>query len=172
MKSLTYYKGTGYGQINKVLRENDIPLVINSKMAEQDSTLEHISNIDKLLNQSGFKGILYRAIQGNTIIEKAYSSTTPDLDVARQFTDYDKCCVVSFKLPNDIKYHYFEHKIEPELLLQRSLQYYNITEHPHIRHLYTANVRKYEPPKVDQKSVEKMRAELMAKMLLEEDEDF
>ena len=88
-KSLIFYKGTGYGPINKLLRNNNIPingkldkLVNDSKQSSEHKILKHIQDIDSVLkiNNKWDGRILYRGIKGlkidvgGLIINKGYTS--------------------------------------------------------------------------------------------------
>ena len=106
-KSLLYYQGSGYGNINAFLRENIIRTVdegedseitendIGEKNIDSVSCLKHVNNIERAINMGDTYPnlILYRGLSAthvqNTsgeIVEKGFCSTTTDVEVAKRFT--------------------------------------------------------------------------------------
>jgi len=170
MNSLKFYQGTGYGKINKFLRElPDEKIISNNR---DDPIVKHIINIDKELknnklnNMLMFRGInsaLIKNLPSNVLVNKAYSSSTPDINVATQFAD--ECCILSFTIPNDIKTHIYDYKNitsknlkEQEILIERNTQFVNITQDKYNPNLYNAILTKYKPPNVNKQMEEYNRA--------------
>jgi hypothetical protein len=152
-KSLLYYQGSGYGNINAFLRENIIRTVdegedseitendIGEKNIDSVSCLKHVNNIERAINMGDTYPnlILYRGLSAthvqNTsgeIVEKGFCSTTTDVEVAKRFTK-NKCCLLTFTIPRDLRVYKFKYKrsltytlVEDEYLLQRNIVFSNI----------------------------------------------
>lgn len=183
MNSFKYYQGTGYGKINNFLREMSNESVINNN--KDDPIVEHILNIDrgmkynKLNNMLMFRGInssLIKNLPSNVLVNKAYSSATPDFNIASNFTD--DCCILSFIIPDDIKTYIYDYKNitsknlkEQEVLLQRNTQFVNITQDKYNPNLYNAVLTKYKPPNVSQqmKEYNRVREQYMKQMIIDDD---
>ena len=163
MNSLKYYRGTGYGKINKLLRENTIPtgkslenLIKSAKESSEYDTLNHINSIDQILaKNSRYDGkILYRGIRGvsnanvgDVITHRNFLSTSLFLESAKKFQDDEiKCCIIYFKLPANFKLFKYTDKdsaknVEGEILIERNTQFI-IKEI--IGKKYFAELRKYK----------------------------
>lgn len=160
-KSLSEYRGSGYGKINKLLRSNTIPtgagltnLLKESKKTLEYDTLKHIQNIDNAMKSHNYsKLILYRGITGiegkypgDTITHTNYLSTSLFRESAAKFMD--KCCIVYFYLPSTMKIHEYKDKqtaknVEGEILVERNTQFI-IKEV--IDNTYFAELVHYTPP--------------------------
>jgi hypothetical protein len=189
-KSLAFYKGTGYGVINAKLRENYIyDEDIGKKEFKSDKILNDIANIDAAIKRSGksnsgtkvYRGLSHFVFQDqNEFIEKGYSSTTTDIDIAtKSYTD-GKCCVLFFEIPNNVNSYTYQEKSykESEILIQRNIQYLNIQEFGEVYgvNIFTCNIKPYSlPSKTEVKMFEtqqgKLRKQLMQQMLLELDDE-
>jgi hypothetical protein len=160
--SLTEYRGSGYGKINKLLRESMVPtgaelsaLVKASKKTLEYDTLRHIQNIDSSMKPNTFsKQILYRGMSGisgkypgDTITHTNFVSTSIFKESAEKFID--TCCILYFYLPESIKVHVYKDKkgaknIEGEILIERNIQFI-IKEV--VGHMYFVELVPYVPSK-------------------------
>ena len=168
-QSLKKYKGSGYGPINRLLRDNNIPigeklnkLINNGKNSIEYETLKDIKNIDSALkiNQKFEGKILYRGMKGlktdvgSLIINKGYSSTTLQKESTLPYLDEHQCCIVYFILPKGFKtYKYKDNTkdksiIEDELLLERNTQIKIIKQ---INNEYFGVLQKFKLPKITPK---------------------
>lgn len=155
--ALEYYQQLGYVEINKFLRESSN---ISQTISENpnDETVRQILEIDSRMTNTGeFNNVLlYRGFSGGfipmaiefssgVIVNKAYSSSSTTLDTAKKFVSDDGCCVIVFKLPNNIKYHKFVIDYEQEVLIERDTQFVidlKSSKHP----IYYATLSKWYPP--------------------------
>ncbi len=178
LKSLKYYQGTAYGKINELLRSENL----NDSFMEysRDELVQHVKNIDSAMRNDGkLSGhTLYRGIAGSlipksvesnsgVIVSTGYSSCSTDFSVAKQsFTDARKCCVLVFKIPSNIDYYGYTYEKtkakalrEHEVLLQRNIQFVDITE-TGTRNVYTCVLKKYTHPTItnkEEKQLQEMR---------------
>lgn len=165
--SLKFYQGTGYGVINRFLREYDISdEKINDKsIHKHEYVLEHIYNIKQSIDEYGkrhmkeYKDIeVYRGttfnIQslingaGNAFIEKGFCSVSTNINIALNFTG-ETCCILTFVLPEiyAYKFDYKGNYREDEYLLERNLEFYDI-QYSHTynkKKVYTCKVRRHIP---------------------------
>ena len=161
-KSLIFYKGTGYGPINKLLRNNNIPingkldkLVNDSKQSSEHKILKHIQDIDSVLkiNNKWDGRILYRGIKGlkidvgGLIINKGYTSSSLQEKATYPYLDQSKCCIVYFHLPPGFKLYKYKDKkiIEDEVLIERNTQIKIIAKK---NKNYYGVLKKYSIPKI------------------------
>ena len=139
-ESLLFYKATGYGEINDILRQGSIPTDTSKMSTDQlrDQTVMHIINIDQAITKGASKPqptkLFYRGVHGldyfietqGILVNKAYSSCSSDINQSFKFSG-DECCIIVFTIPNDI--NYFEYKslgindYEQEILIQRNTQF-------------------------------------------------
>lgn len=139
-KSLMIYKGSGYGQINRMLRTENIDKNVldnaskeytkvknRFKFAKQGdpmSDLEillRIKNIDSAMRKNHITSELYRGISSDIIpnvlnsenkllIEKGYSSTSISKENLLSYVNEDGCCGIKFHLPDDIDSYIYPEK--------------------------------------------------------------
>jgi hypothetical protein len=117
-------------------------------------------SLDSKINDTGgFENTyLYRGISDDTIpevikfssgvlVNKAYTSTTKLLDVAKKYVSDKGCCILMFTIPSNIKYAELpDQDWEHEVLLERNTQFVidiEASNHP----IYIATLSKWEPPK-------------------------
>lgn len=135
MKSLQYYQELGYGEINNFLRKTTDFLEI-AKQNPNDKLVKTILEIDSVMKNTGEYNdvIIYRGYSGGfipmalettsgVIVDTAYGSSTTSLDIAKKFISNDGCCIIAFKIPNNIKYHKFVKDYEKEILIERNTQF-------------------------------------------------
>jgi hypothetical protein len=183
--SLKYYQEGGpeywqnYSYINKFIRTaNDISTTIRDN--PDDEVVKIIKELDSYMkiypeeepNKYFFRGIgsgvipIVLEYSSGILVNKSYSSCTYILDKAMEFTS-DKCCILQFTIPHDIKYHKFIDQREGEILLERDTQFIIDTQnstHP----VYSAILTKYISPIIDNTSTEKELAEALANTLTQE----
>jgi hypothetical protein len=182
--SLAHYKSTGYGEINNFLREVYVydEDVIDSK----DRILKDIGNIDTAIKFSGkensgkkvYRGIKPFVIENLDFIERGFSSTTTNIEIAaKNYTD-GQCCILYFEIPNTVNSYKYPEKgyKEEEILIQRNLQYLNISEVGNYQGvtIFTCTIKPYQLPtksevKKFEKSLDELRKEMMKKMMEELD---
>ena len=178
LKSLKYYQGTGYGKINELLRGENLNDSFMGRYS-RDELVQHVKNIDSAMRNNGkLSGhTLYRGIAGQlipksqensgVIVSTGYSSCTTDFSIAKSsFTDARKCCVLVFKIPPNIDYYGYTYEKtkakalrEHEVLLQRNIQFVDITE-TGTRNVYTCVLKKYTHPTItnkEEKQIQEMR---------------
>lgn len=177
-KYLRLYKGDLYGQINTLLRNNNIP---TSFQTGGNLILKAIKHIDRSMIVNKKEGIiLYRGIpkstlellmnENNSFIEKGFSSTTPNIEIARTYT-IDGESILKFNLPIGIKYFEFNTCNEHEFLLERNLSYNEIHTDPYIKNVYRVTVGKYENKNVNNSNgidMEILRKKIYARMIEED----
>lgn len=186
MSVIKYYQEGGseqwqnYSYINKFIREaKDISKTI--KENPDDEVVKIIKELDSYMilhQEEEDKRYFFRGIGSGVIpialeyssgilVNKSYSSCTFILDKAMEFTSDDKCCILQFTIPSDIKYHKFIDQREGEILLERNTQFIidvDNSKHP----VYSAILTKYIPPIIDDTSTGKELAEALAETLSEE----
>lgn len=187
--SLLKYKGISYGEINKLLREGSIPTDKNkmSKDMLNDPTVKDIINIDSVMHNDGsLKGkVLYRGIHGiiieeqGVLINKAYSSSSTNIDVALNFVE-GQCCIIAFEIPPEVKFFKYEdigRPDEKEILIHRNTQFVELRHtntYKNVR-IYSCILKLYAMPIITREDIEKQKFidQQTAKFILEdEDEDF
>jgi hypothetical protein len=190
--SLNYYKGTGYGEINKMLRENYVHKEdLKDEKVIKNSVLNHIKNIDYAIQKSGdsnagkkvYRGIKKHLIDNDskTFIERGYSSTSTNPQIAAENYTEGGCCVLSLIIPKNIdSYEYVEKGYkESEILLQRNIEYYNIEyldKSIFGSDLYICNIRPYKLPSKEEivkneKALEQLRMEYIKRMMNDDELD-
>ena len=168
-ESLRYYKDVGYGVINSTMRS------IVSLDEIQDNTIKsHIQNIESSMKKGSGDLTLYRGVpnllsyiqnESNILIERGFCSTSPDIMVSTNFTS-EKCCILCFKLPKDLLRYEYRSAREPEILVQRNIQFIVDTSTYHVINGYRvfhALVKVYEPPRLspeERKQQEVMMSDL------------
>jgi hypothetical protein len=126
-----------------------------------------------------YRGIKPFVIE-NDFIERGFSSTTTNIDIAaKNYTD-GECCVLYFEIPNNVNSYKYPEKgyKEEEILIQRNIQYLNISEmgsYSGVK-IFTCTIKPYQLPsksevKKFEKSLEELRKEMMKKMMEEIDFD-
>ena len=186
-QSLAKYQGSGYGKINRTLRQNNVTDDIISKYRE-DKIIYHIKNIDEAIKSAGNPGRKIQLFRGvdipfhtmDTFIEKGFSSCTTDIDTAVKFTK-NGCCILTFFTEPSIDGYAFTYAgghTESEILLKRNIEYFNIRQidntHNNGVRLFFCSIRNYKPPtQTQQAKSEKEMAEMRKKLMEEmDDEDF
>lgn len=186
LNSLNYYKGTGYGAINTMLRENYVHKEdLKDENIIKNPLLNHIKNIDYAIQKSGksnegktvYRGIKKYVIDNDSksFIERGYSSTSTNPQIPAINFSEGGCCVLSMIIPKNIDSYEYEEKgyKENEILLQRNIEYYNIEyldKSIFGSKLYICNIRPYKLPTKEEtlkneKALEQLRAEYIKKML-------
>lgn len=159
-KSLKFYQGTGYGEINTFLRDPDFDESILSKHVG-DPIVSHINNLDKGMgyNKLG-KTKFFRGIPGSfiplavdassgIIVNTSFTSTTSDEKIAQSFVDNGGCCILVFEIPDDLMTFVYKYKgaySESEVLIQRNTQFKIIKKVG--KNTYYAQLFSYQPKKV------------------------
>lgn len=175
-----YQQSTEYSNLNKFLRD-----ISNLKKFMSDNPNEKytklIQNLDNKIQNTGnyTNTYLYRGISGGIIpaimeltsgvlVNKAYTSTTKNLDTAKKFVSDDGCCILMFTIPEDIKYLEMPNQNwEQEILLQRNTQFIidiQNSKHP----IYKATLTKWNPPHTQTDSKEKNIIKTIADIMSEE----
>jgi len=105
--------------------------------------------------------------EGGSLISKNYSSISYDKEIPKNFINENVgCCVLSFKIPMDIKSFDFEplekkHKHlenEKEILLERNIEFEIVDK---INGIYIAKLKKYDPfQSKELKEIQKIKKEL------------
>lgn len=163
MKSLKFYQGTGYGVINKTLRDHNITDDFIKENFKKDEIINHIHNINNEILKSGKqeKITLYRGFSFidfdtyTSLIEKGFSSCTTNINVATKNYTNNGCCVLVFTLASDIDAYVFEYEgkyKEDEYLLRRNIEFFNISflkKYNGVK-IYTCNIRPYKLPTLKQ----------------------
>ncbi len=192
--SLLAYKGIGYGAINELLREESIP-IDRSKMTEEmlrHPEIQHVINIDSMMgNNHSLRGTpFFRGVHGldmfikeqGTLINKAYSSCSTDIEEALKFTG-DECCIVTFLIPDEVKFYNYQtlgiNDTEREVLIQRNTQldHFRLSLAHKGRRVYSCVLKLYAVPiisdsdKKKQFVLEQMLAEARAKSIASVDDD-
>lgn len=186
--SLKFYQGLGYDQINSFIRDPGF----NNKLLKDhksDETVDHINNIDVMMEYNDLKGkIFYRGIAdplipmsikygSNVLVNRAYTSSTTDLDIIKSYVNQDGCCILKFLIPANIQtyiYRYSGAYTEKEVLIQRDTQFVinlELSTHP----IYYAELRSYHPPIILKPSIEeinKKNREEYIKNLMEDEDEF
>ena len=168
--SLTCYKEIGYGQINDVLRTEFVPEIITNDYFAKDSLcIKHIQNIDKSMKVGNVHERLYRGIDpgtivNNTVINRAYSSTSVNPDVVGSFGK----AIITFIKPDGIKFHRFiNDQNEHEILLERNTTF-TITSKQN--GMYYANIDKFIPVDTETQ-LNEFRAQRMKQLVLDQDDE-
>jgi len=186
-RSLIYYQGIGYGDINKLLRHDNVTDEFISKNIDHD-LIQHIVNIDKSIDESEIEEelVLYRGYttvdlhKHTNIIEKAFSSCSRNLDIAsNSFSSAEiKCCILVFTLPPEIKaykYKYRGEMTENEYLLRRNVEFFNIKllglTNKNVE-VFQCNIRPYIPPTEEETIKYHQELDKMRQQMLKEDYDF
>ena len=170
-ESLKYYQSLGYGKINSFLRDPDFKESLLETNSD-DEIVNHINNIDSELKYNYLPDIYFRGISGSfipqavqsssgIIVNTAFTSTTSNEKVAQSFVDINGCCILVFKIPQDLKTHKYSYSgySEDEILVERNTQFKIIKEGK--KNYYFAELCKYIPPK-------KTNSNLIFEQLMEE----
>lgn len=168
MESIKFYKGNGYGPINKLLRKEDIKNFLKT----DDPLAIHILNIDRNMKNNKIGIPLFRGIAGafipeavkqtsGIIVNKAYTSASMSQETVKSFTDVYGCCVIVFVPSPNLKSIIVEYSgeyTESEIIFERNTQFVidiKKSKHP----LYVARLEKWDPPKLtewEEKAQEKI----------------
>ena len=186
-QSLKFYQGTGYGVINNFLRDPDFKESV-LRYSKTDSTVAHINNIDESMSYNNLgETYYYRGIPGafipqsiqsssSIIVNTSFTSTTSDQKNARSFVDEGGCCVLVFKIPDNLKTYIYTYKgkyKESEILVQRNTQFK--IKQKISRNIYLADLYKYDPPKTEKifsKTFKEKMDIARAKILASSDDDW
>jgi uncharacterized protein YbcC (UPF0753/DUF2309 family) len=174
---ITVPKNLNSTKINKHIK--DLKIKKNDYKEYVEKQLNHIKNIDSYMTYTPYSKTFYRGFshmndtfdkllkEGGSLISKNYSSVSYDKNIPKNFINENVgCCLLSFKIPMDIKSFDFEplekkHKHleqEKEVLLERNIEFEIIEK---INGVYIAKLRKYDPFKSKElKEVEKIKKEL------------
>lgn len=179
-KSLKFYQGTGYGEINTFLRDPDFNESVLTKHKD-DPIVAHINNIDRSMDTNKFgKTKFFRGIAGSfipqavnassgIIVNTSFTSTTSDEKVAKSYVDDVGCCILVFEIPDDLKTFVYKYKgnySESEVLVQRNTQFKIVKKLG--KNIYYAELFSYTPPK----KVADLLATRRAQMLADEGSDW
>lgn len=177
MESVKHYKGHGYGDINKFLREHT-QTEIDKFLSSDYPLAKHIKNIDRQMKYNIFDKPLFRGIPGafipeaikqtsGIIVNKGFTSSSMSKDVMKSFTDSHGCCIIVFAPPKDVKsviMEYTGNYSEAEILFERNTQFVidkEKSKHP----LYVATLKKWNPPNISES--EQKNAEILAQAVLQ-----
>lgn len=183
-ESLKYYQGLGYGKINSFLRDPDFKesLLENNK---DDEIVNHINNIDSKLEYNTLSGLYFRGISGSfipqsvqsssgIIVNSAFTSTTSNEKIAQSFVDTEGCCILVFKIPQNLKTYKYSYTgySEDEVLVERNTQFKIIEKGK--KNYYFAELHKYTPPVKNQTDIsfQQLLEEARRKQLEDDDFDF
>ena len=164
MSAIQYYQEGGsepwqnYGYINKFIRDADnISKIISDYPDEK--IVKIIKELDlNMVDHGDDTTLFYRGFGGGIIpmiieagsgvlVNKSYSSCTSILDKAIEFASTDKCCILMFTIPSDLKYHKFSDQREQEVLVERNTQFIidkKSSKYP----VYNAILTRWEPPSI------------------------
>ena len=164
-------------KINKYI--SDLKIKKDDYKTHVKKQLEHIKNIDSYMNYHPSNKTFYRGFshmgdtfskllkEGGSLISKNYSSISYDKEIPKNFINENVgCCVLSFKIPMDIKSFDFEplekkHKHlenEKEILLERNIEFEIVDK---INGIYIAKLKKYDPfQSKELKEIQKIKKEL------------
>jgi hypothetical protein len=174
--------------IDSELKSNiDVPFNTNSYFSKNETRLPTSTILYRGLNN--LRGFINEGI----LVSKAFSSCTTSIDVTKSFIDTteesnDYCCILSFALPQNIKYYVYQDdnkkNREHEILLERNIQCTHLTKvanYGKYQH-YTCIVTKYVPPVItmEAKRIQDTindrnnmnRNQLMAEMMADDIDDF
>ncbi len=189
-RALQTYKGSGYGEINSVLRDNAITsAILSDRSARQEMpVLETIRALDSVMkndgrvrNQTLYRGIprwlLTLFLAQGVQINKSFTSCSLSLRGAQLFTT-DDCCILMFELQNPLKFYdfsAFETGIrsaalqEAEILIQRNTQFTHLRE-TNTEGVYTCTLEPYVlHPLTRTREAAQLRSERMAAYLAQLD---
>lgn len=153
------YKGDAYQEINAFLRQNneeEINKQSNSILVRYikdiDSNMSNNGELNNLILYRGIgNGVIPAVISGSSgvLVNKAYTSCSFKLNVAKGFLDEDdECCILVFTIPANIKYYiYKDDNDEKEVLIQRNTQF-TINLSNSQPPIYNANLSLWEPPAI------------------------
>lgn len=136
-----YQEDTKYAEINDNIRELG-PIKLNKYLENNnnDPIIKFIKILDSEINSTINTNValrdveLYRgipkifitnALQNYNIINNlAYTSCSKSFDIAKKFWDTEeRCCIIKFILPDDIKFLELAKKNEEEILIQRNTMF-------------------------------------------------
>lgn len=165
MESIRFYQSRGYGMINDLLRENYVnENIFSESNMRSEPNLRHILNIDSVISRSGSRlndyEFVYRGMSkcnnfenGDTFAERAYMSTSTDLDTSIRFSGEGGCVIkiiTSVKsITSPLKAFYIKGS-ENEVLIERGSELFDFHLEGLIKgsdiKLYTAYIRKWAQP--------------------------
>ena len=168
------YKGDSYTEINDFLRKNTEEYINNSNsiltryIKEIDSKMTNNGELNNVLLYRGIgNGVIPAIISGSSgiLINKAYTSCTFKLHIAKNFLDEnDECCILVFNIPENIKYYiYKDDNDEQEVLIQRNTQFIidiSNSKPP----IYNASLTLWDPP-INKEEIPKSLIESLAEVL-------